>query len=67
MSDDENDRACIGDVAEVVREPVARPLVVDGAEVRVLRVQESPVVDELCADDGVLARLPSRGRRLHAE
>ena len=62
VPDNEDDRARVGDVAEVVREPVARPLVVDGAEVRILGVQESRILDELCTDDRILARLPSRGR-----
>lgn len=44
--------------AEVVREGEHRPTVGDGAELVVGSVRELAVVDELRADDGVLAGLP---------
>lgn len=67
MSDSENHSAWLGNVTEVVRKPIGWPLVTDRAEVRILSVQQGPIVDELCTYDGVLARLESRGRRLSTE
>jgi hypothetical protein len=49
------------DGPEVVCEAEHGPVIGDGAEVRVERVRERAVVDELRADDGVLAGLVRRG------
>ena len=50
--------SCSADRAEIVREGENGPAVGDGAELGVGSVRESAVVDELRADDGVLASLP---------
>ena len=47
-----------------MREREDGPVVLDGAEVSVLRVREDTVVDELRANDDVLASLVRRPRRL---
>ena len=55
------------DGAEVVCEGEDGPVVGDGAEGGVLGVREGAVVDELCADEDVLASLVCRACGLGGE
>ena len=65
MTDGEDNRSCGAcDTAKVMSETEDRPAVGYGAEISVLSVGQFPIVDELSADDGVLACLEGETRGL---